>query len=71
MGIDVYDFKPSLASDMEGAELVISHAGAGCIMESLRSDFPSAHCSLRMRHSTDVIAHTIGQVGEKTRSRGK
>ena len=38
MAVHVYDFKPSLAPDMEGAALIISHAGAGCIMESLRSD---------------------------------
>jgi UDP-N-acetylglucosamine transferase subunit ALG13 len=32
----VYEFKPSLAPDMQDADLIISHAGAGCIMESLR-----------------------------------
>mmetsp|Transcript_13707 Transcript_13707/g.15614 ORF Transcript_13707/g.15614 Transcript_13707/m.15614 type:complete len:192 (+) Transcript_13707:144-719(+) len=31
-----YRFKPSLEDDMSGADLIISHAGAGSIMESLR-----------------------------------
>ena len=34
--VEVYSFKPSLAPDMQEADLIISHAGAGCIMESLR-----------------------------------
>ena len=46
MAVEVYAFKPSLAPDMQDAELIISHAGAGCIMESLRHDviFLSFRC---------------------------
>jgi beta-1,4-N-acetylglucosaminyltransferase len=31
-----YTFKPTLKEDMEKADLIISHAGAGSVMESLR-----------------------------------
>lgn len=34
--IQVYDFRPSLDADMEKADLVLSHAGAGTVMEALR-----------------------------------
>jgi beta-1,4-N-acetylglucosaminyltransferase len=34
--IQCYDFQPSLDKDMEKAELVLSHAGAGTVMEALR-----------------------------------
>jgi beta-1,4-N-acetylglucosaminyltransferase len=36
MSIRTYDFQPSLDEDMRRADLVISHAGAGTVMESLR-----------------------------------
>jgi beta-1,4-N-acetylglucosaminyltransferase len=34
--IQTYDFRPSLIDDMEKADLIISHAGAGTVMEVLR-----------------------------------
>ncbi|KAI8348688.1 putative glycosyltransferase [Mortierella sp. GBAus27b] len=34
--IDTYAYKPSLREDMERASLIISHAGAGSILEALR-----------------------------------
>ncbi|CAG8632378.1 372_t:CDS:2, partial [Ambispora leptoticha] len=34
--VDGYDYKDSLRDDMEKAELIISHAGSGSILESLR-----------------------------------
>lgn len=34
--LDVFDYKPSLELDIEWADLVISHAGAGTILDVLR-----------------------------------
>ena len=34
--IQSYDFRPSLKEDMEHADLILSHAGAGTVMECLR-----------------------------------
>lgn len=34
--IETYDFRPSLIEDMKKADLVLSHAGAGTVMEVLR-----------------------------------
>jgi len=34
--IQSYDFQPSLKVDMENADLILSHAGAGTVMEGLR-----------------------------------
>ena len=36
--LESYDFKDTLAADMREASLIISHAGAGSIMEGLRVD---------------------------------
>ncbi|CAJ1966917.1 unnamed protein product [Cylindrotheca closterium] len=36
IAIEVYDFLPSLDADMRKADLIISHAGAGTVMEALR-----------------------------------
>merc|ERR1712189_79050 len=38
--IDTYQYKPSIRSDIEDAALVISHAGAGSIQESLGLEKP-------------------------------
>ncbi|CAI2166002.1 18834_t:CDS:2 [Funneliformis geosporum] len=35
-----YDYKPSLSEDMKNADLIISHAGSGSILESLRFHKP-------------------------------
>jgi len=34
--IRTYSFQPSLAEDMEKADLILSHAGAGTVMEALK-----------------------------------
>ncbi|KAF9982971.1 N-acetylglucosaminyldiphosphodolichol N-acetylglucosaminyltransferase catalytic subunit alg13, partial [Modicella reniformis] len=34
--VETYDYKPSLREDMERANLIISHAGSGSILEALR-----------------------------------
>lgn len=39
--IDAFPFKPSLAADIASAGLVISHAGAGSILEALRAAVPT------------------------------
>ena len=36
--VEYYRFKDSLAADMHSAALIVSHAGAGSIMEGLRCD---------------------------------
>ena len=38
--VSAFDFKPTLAQEMKTASLIISHAGAGSIMESLRLQKP-------------------------------
>ena len=38
--VDSFDFKPTLMEEMNAASLIISHAGAGSIMEALRLDKP-------------------------------
>ena len=37
---EYYRFKPSLKDDMEGASIIVSHGGAGSIMEALRLKKP-------------------------------
>jgi len=44
---ECYAFKPSLADDMKGASLVITHAGSGSILESLK-----------LRRKTCVVVNT-------------
>jgi beta-1,4-N-acetylglucosaminyltransferase len=36
LSVECYDFKPSLLADMKAADLILSHAGAGTVMECLQ-----------------------------------
>ena len=36
LSIECYDYKPTLEADMQSADLIISHAGAGTVMECVR-----------------------------------
>lgn len=38
---DWYRFKPTLQEDMARADMIISHAGAGSVMEALGEEHPS------------------------------
>ncbi|KAF9320914.1 N-acetylglucosaminyldiphosphodolichol N-acetylglucosaminyltransferase catalytic subunit alg13, partial [Podila minutissima] len=38
--VDTYQYKPSLREDMDQADLIISHAGSGSILEALRLHKP-------------------------------
>ena len=66
---EVYPFKPSLAHDMQNADLIISHAGAGSIMEGL------AQCRLRNSnrnghgHGNENRHESISSAGTRTRTR--
>jgi len=40
LSTELYDFKPSLANDMKTADLILSHAGAGTVMEVMRQPQP-------------------------------
>ena len=67
---EVYPFKPSLEHDMQNADLIISHAGAGSIMEGL------AQCRLRNSnrnghgngHENEHGHESISSAGTRTRS---
>ena len=38
--VELYDYKPSLAGDIAGAAIVVSHAGAGTCLECLEAGKP-------------------------------
>mmetsp|Transcript_24888 Transcript_24888/g.28773 ORF Transcript_24888/g.28773 Transcript_24888/m.28773 type:complete len:227 (-) Transcript_24888:60-740(-) len=46
---EIYTFKPSLEEDMQNADLIISHAGAGSIMEGME------HCRRRNKSNSSSI----------------
>ena len=60
LALESYRFKPSLQADFEGADLVISHAGFGCLIESLNLHKPVVavtNAALMDDHQTEIAAH--------------
>jgi len=62
--IELYDFKPSLSDDMQKADLIVSHAGAGTVMEALRLKKSTRlvvviNTILMDNHQTE-LAHAMG-----------
>jgi len=62
-----YQFQPSLIQDMKNADLIISHAGAGTVMEVLRLSPPKKlvvviNTLLMNNHQTE-LAHAMAQRG--------
>ena len=63
LAIDVYDFKPNLQEDMRRADLILSHAGAGTIMEALRMQkrlVVVINTCLMHNHQTE-LANVLGE----------
>ena len=58
--IDYYDYKNSLDQDIRAADLIISHAGAGSIMETLYTKKP-----LLVVINEDLMANHQAEVAEK------
>jgi beta-1,4-N-acetylglucosaminyltransferase len=60
--IELYDFKSSLEPDMRNADLILSHAGAGTIMEAMRLKkhlVVVINTALMNNHQTE-LAHALG-----------
>ena len=60
--IEMYAFKPSLLEDLQKADLIVSHAGAGTVMEALRLHKKLAvviNTRLMDNHQTE-LAHAMG-----------
>jgi beta-1,4-N-acetylglucosaminyltransferase len=55
--IECYDFKPSLQPDLHSADLILSHAGAGTLLEAtkLLNDDVGAHVNNNNVSSANVI----------------
>jgi beta-1,4-N-acetylglucosaminyltransferase len=63
LNIELYDFKPSLQADMQRADLLICHAGAGTLMEGLtmqRKIVTVINTILMDNHQTEV-AHALAR----------
>lgn len=61
LDIELYDFKPSLEADMKAADTIVSHAGAGTIMEALKLQKCLAaviNPTLMNNHQTE-LAHAL------------
>ena len=58
--VEWFDFKAGLGEDMEAADLIISHAGAGSVLEALRRKKPLiivVNCALMDNHQVIVFVH--------------
>ena len=65
LNIRTYDFQSSLEKDMQDADLIISHAGAGTVMEGLKMKKRMVvviNTLLMDNHQTE-LAHAMGQRG--------
>lgn len=65
LSYEIYPFKHSLQEDMKQAHLILSHAGAGSIMEGL------AHCSLYnekllIRHQDGTLSYSSSTTSSTT-----
>uniref|UniRef100_A0A7S1VH43 UDP-N-acetylglucosamine transferase subunit ALG13 n=1 Tax=Grammatophora oceanica TaxID=210454 RepID=A0A7S1VH43_9STRA len=63
--VETYDFKSSLGADMAAADLVLSHAGAGTVMEALRLGkrlVVVINTALMDNHQTE-LAHAMAKRG--------
>lgn len=61
--VECYDFKPSLESDMQRADTIVSHAGAGTVMECLKLQkrlIVVINTALMHNHQTE-LAEAMGQ----------
>lgn len=63
--VTAYDFKPSLATDMKEADLIVCHAGAGTVMEVLQLEKPAVVVINRklMDNHQQELANAFGQRG--------
>ena len=57
MGLTSYDYKPSISEDIENADLVISHAGAGTateVLDAKKALIVVVNESLMNNHQTEL-----------------
>jgi beta-1,4-N-acetylglucosaminyltransferase len=62
--LDMYDFKPSLRADMEKADLIVSHAGAGTVQELLQ--LVASSNDKAVSKTADETATSAGDVTHST-----
>lgn len=65
VNVEFFRRKPSVAKDIEDADLVISHAGAGCVLETLGAGKPLLviiNERLMGNHQIE-LAHQLGEDG--------
>ncbi|KAF9431011.1 N-acetylglucosaminyldiphosphodolichol N-acetylglucosaminyltransferase catalytic subunit alg13 [Podila epigama] len=63
--VECYDYKPSLHEDMKQADLIISHAGSGSILEALR-----LHKRLIVVVNTDLMDNHQQELGSALHEQG-